>query len=535
MTFRKPAQFGVGVGGFRPISAVPVTINLRNSGVNLSAAASQLDEGESANALDVRFTEGGVSTDYDFSDFGLPYAGAGNKQILHINNYDLKDGTRLLMRLRSDGWDRWNGVNWATLLGAPTGTPSDPYTSLTAENKFVAANAIDRLQSWDGNDANALGNLSADAPIARFITKIGTRILAASIKVAAVENPFLVAWCADGDITDWTTANLGAGSVEPQVEGIDRLPGFIRGLSTLQRGAVLYRQSCIQLATLTGVGAAPFRFTTLDFSHGTESPYSIRSGGMKTGDFFLGSDYMPYNYDGNEFIPIGMPIYERLRDAISDRALVVGAIDFNEQEYHLAYPSVGNEFLTETWAFNIKEWMRSGRLVWRRRSVPPNTTAFGYGFLGVVTDPIVDTITDIVDTITIRVDDWNNAFGPERLLFGDLNGQVSQIDKDTPKVGTWESKNFLYENNEVTVDRVRLKYKARAVSTVGVSISVDGGSNYSAETIYTLPVTGTGDGEVTDTLNVTGRQVMFRIRPLTGFCTVNQMVATIQNRGQTNG
>jgi hypothetical protein len=531
---RKPKEFGYSVGAFKPVQSVPVTVNLRNSGINLSAAASQLEEGESANALDVRFTEGGISTDYPWGAFGLPYGGGGSKTILHINNYDKKDGTQFLMRLRSGGWDRWNGVNWLTLPGAPAGTPADLWSSLTTQDTYVAANAIARIQKWNGVDATAVADLSADAPIARFITKIGSRILAASIKVAGVENPMLVAWPVDGNIFDWTSA--GAGAAEPPNEGDDRFPGFIKGLSSLQRGAVIYRQNTIQLATLTGVGAAPFRFTTLDFNHGTESPYSIASGGMKTGDFFLGSDYMVYNYDGNEFIPIGMPIYERLRDGISDRSLVRGAVDFNEQEYHLAYPSVfGQTYLTESWAFNIKEFLRAGRLVWRRRSLPAQTTAFGYGFLGVVNDPIVDTITDIVDTITIRVDDWNNAYGPERLLTGDNNGQVWQIDKTLGTVGVWESKNFLYENNEVTVDRVRLKFKARSVSTVGVSVSTDGGRTYTGETIYNLPVTGSGDDELTNTIGITGRQIMFRIRPLTGFCTINQLVATIQNRGQTNG
>jgi hypothetical protein len=537
LPFSPTSKFGISPGGFKPTQSAPVTINLRNSGIDLSAAASQLEEGQASNALNVRFTQGGVSTDYAMGNFGLPYAGAENKKILHIANYDTKAKKRFLMRLRSASWDRWNGVNWATLPGALTGTPSDLYTSLTAQDQFIAANAIDKLKVWDGNDAHAVADLSADAPIARYITKIGTRILAASIKVAGVENPFLAAWCADGIITDWTTAVFGAGSVEPPVEGIDRLPGFIRGLSTLQRGAVIYRQNTIQLATLTGIGAAPFKFSTLDFNHGTESPYSIKSGGMKTGDFFLGSDYMVYNYDGNMFYPIGMPIYERLRDAVADRSLVVGAIDFNEQEYHLAYPTASDTFLTESWVFNIKEFIRSQgqSLVWRRRTLPVHTISFGYGFLGVVNDPIVDTITDIVDSITIRVDDWANSYGPERILFGDDAGQVYQIDKTTPTVGTWESKEFLYDNNEVTVDRVRLKYIAKAASTVGVTVSHDGGVTYQNEKVYNLGVTASGDGEVTDTINSTGRSVMFRIRPLTGFCTINQLVASIQVRGQTNG
>lgn len=529
------STYGVSVGGFRPTEETPITINLERSGMNVSVAASQIEDGEAANAVDVRFDGGGIANDYDYAPFGAAYAGAGNSEVLHIANYDKKVGDRFLMRLRDTHWDRWNGVNWLELPGVLGSSVADRYTSLVAEDTFVAANGVDRLKAWDGVDANAVADLSADSPIARYITKIGTRILAAYLKIGVDFQPDMVAWSEDGNIRGWTNPLLGAGSAVPPSEGANRLPNFIRGLSTLQRGAVIYRQQSVQLATLTGVGAAPFRFTTLDFSHGTESPYSIVSGGMEVGDYFLGSDYMPYLFNGDRFLPIGMPIHKLLKSAISERGLVVGAIDTNEQEYYIAYPSAGNDYLTEAWVFNIKEMVKNQRLCWRRKTLPLRTLSFGYDFIGTVSDPIVDTITDIVDTITIRVDDWDNAEGPERILFGDEDGQIHYTDKNTPIDGKWESKNFLYGNNEVKVDRCRLKYTAPSAATVGVSVSTDGGKTYGSETVYVFAPTGAGDNEITDTINVVGRQIMFRIRPLTGFSTVHQLVATIQNLGTTNG
>lgn len=535
MSFVHPSRYGAGIGPTRPLSVEDIIINLNKSGLDASSGATQLEEGQASNATDVRFTGGGVANDFGISTFGSAYSGGGYKRVMTIANYEKANFAKKLMRLRPNGWDRWDGASWLTLPGGPTGTPADRYSTLVAYDTFVAANLIDRLQKWDGVDANPVGDLSADAPIAKFITRIGTRILAAYIKVGATIDPHLVAWSADGNIFDWTSSLAGAGSARPPVEGSNRAANFITGLSTLERGAVIYRQRSIQLATLTGIGAAPFRFTTVDFTHGTESPYSIANGGLLNGDYFLGYDSMVYNFDGQSCKPIGLPIYEFLRDGISDRSVVVGAFDENQQEYYLAYPTAGSEILTEAYVFNVREYARTQRLVWRKKTLPPNTYSFGYGFLGVSNDPIVNTITDIVDTITIRVNDWGNSYGPDRILFGDDNGQVYQTDNTlVADNGRWESKNFLFQGQEVTIDRIRLHYKARAVSTIAVAISTDAGKTWQAEKVYTLQASGTGDDYVVDDHRVTGRSIQFRLRPLTGFLVITQIEATLHPRGRGN-
>jgi hypothetical protein len=510
-------------------------VNLNKSGLNASVAGTQLDEGEATQATNVRFAGGGVATDFGVSAFSTPYAGIETKRVMAIANFDKFGSAKKLMRLRPTSWDRWNGANWLTIPGALTGTTLDRYYTVVAYDTFVAANLIDKLKAWDGVDANAVADLSADSPIAKFVTRIGTRLLAAHIKVGANIDPNLVAWSADGDITEWTDALLGAGSSRPPVEGYSRSANYITGLSTLQRGAVIYRQRSIQLAMLTGVGSAPFRFTTVDFTHGTESPYSIANGGLLNGDYFLGYDYMVYNFDGANCNPIGLPIYEYLRDGVADRSQVVGAFDENQQEYYLAYPTAGSDTLSEAYVFNVREYARTQRLVWRKRTLPPNTYSFGYGYLAATNDPIVNTITDIVDTITVRVNDWGNSYGPDRILFGDNNGQIWQTDTSlVASNGRWESRNFLFDGQEVTLDRIRLHYKASALSTVAVAISTDAGKTYQAEKVYTLQATSTGDDFVVDDHRVTGRSIQIRIRPLTGFLVVTQIEATVHPRGRGN-
>jgi hypothetical protein len=195
------------------------------------------------------------------------------------------------------------------------------------QDKFIVANQFDKLKRWDGVDGNAIADLSADAPIAKYITRIGNRILAAVIKTAGVWDPHLIKWCADGIITDWTTANLGAGTALREPEGSDKSANWITGLGSIMRGAVVFRQRTIELASLTGTGAAPFRFQTLKFVPGTESPYSI-AGDSERGIFYLGYDSMVYllNHDG-QAVPIGLPIHEVVKNSIGDLGHVIGAID----------------------------------------------------------------------------------------------------------------------------------------------------------------------------------------------------------------
>jgi hypothetical protein len=505
--------------------------------VNKSVPANVLEGGDCADAVDVRFTEGGVSSDYNYLNFDTAYAGS-DKPIMQIAPYELDIGTKFLMRLRPTGWDRWNGANWLTLSGALTGTQSDRLYSSIQSQLFVVANGIDKLKSWDGNDATAIADLSADAPVAFYITRIGTRLLAARIKVAGILKPNFVAWSADGNILDWSTALSGAGSTDLLAEGSGRKANYITGLSTVARGAVIYRQQAIQMGLLTGQGAAPFRFTTVDFSHGTESPYSIANGGIETGDFFLGSDYMPYIFNGEaQPIPIGGPIHSELLKVLPALKEVVGVIDTNDQEYWIGSPAISGGPIVTAWGFSIREWALKKRFAWRRRTLPPNTWGLGFGQKVSVSDPIVDTVGSIVDTVGARVDSFALGSGPDRLMFGDTVGQVRYIDKGTmyPN-GSWLSRQMSHpQGHELTIDRTRLKYLSDNGGTVAISVTFDGGVTFSPEKVVTMQQTSLGTLNVTTDHRVSGRKFQIRLRPLTGFNTVSEIEVTYQDLGMTNG
>ena len=65
-------------------STLEQTLHLRDGGMDVSVSASQLEEGQSPNLLDVRVDAGGVSTDYGLANFGSASASAADKRILHV-------------------------------------------------------------------------------------------------------------------------------------------------------------------------------------------------------------------------------------------------------------------------------------------------------------------------------------------------------------------------------------------------------------------------------------------------------------------
>lgn len=536
----KPKDFGVGLGRFQPIPTESLGISLESGGVDRSVSGAQLQEGGAILAQDIRFIGGGIATDYGSSLLGtasgLVYP---NSSVQHVAPFEKSDNTEFLMRVRTSGVDRWNGANWLTLPGALTGSVDDLIYSAVQSDRFVFANGIDKLKAWDGDDTIGVVDLSADAPIAYYVTRIGTRLMVARCRdTGGVLRPNLLAWSADDNIFNWTDPLLGAGQAEPIPEGTGRKSNFITGLSTLARGAVIYRQAAIQLGILTGQGSAPFRFMTVDFNHGTDSPYSIANGGIQIGDFFLGSDFMVYNFNGeNAPVPIGGPIHDELLKTVPNLARVVGAIDTNEQQYWLAFPSDDTSILSVAWVFDVRQYATKQRLAWRKRSLPANLKTFGFGNVVVTDDPIVDTVGTTVESDPTRVDDYGRNTGFDRLMYGTTDGKVLYQDYNIAlSSGIWASKQFTHPNGfNVTVDRTRFRYVSEGGATVALSVSVDGGLTYSTEKFVTLSATGPlGGKRLSADHRVTGSSFIIRIRPVTGFVKITELEATFQNLGAIN-
>lgn len=532
-----PSRYGAGLGPYRPIPGQTLELGLVNAGVNVSKRPSDLQDGESPNASDVLFRKGGVSSDYGFTLLGTAYAGGADKNIIHVAEFKRKDLTTVLVRMRPTEWDRWNGAAWLTLTMAPalSGISGDRLSSVVMQDKLIVAtrNVTDRLKMWNGLDGGSVQDLSADAPRAWFIAPMGQRLVAARIESAGSFDPYLIKWSGDGFISDWTNAINGAGSIILEPEGKTGASEFITGLSALETALVVYRSRSIVLGTRTGIGAAPFRWQTVIFGLGTESPYSIANGGAAIGDFFLGSDYNVYLFNGAERpIPIGEPIADIIRTQITSPELAYGMVDRRNGEYHLSICTGGSVRPNTDWIFDARAFLVERKLRWRKK----NLGATGYNILGFssragATNPIVDTVTSIVDTVGVRVDEFGSEPSPQQLLLGDSNGGVWFYDETTFIAGNYETKVLGDPIQELMLDRVQFSYSCRSVAQFAVSLSTDGGLTWSGEKFLNVTVGG-WEQEKGTWFNRVVNLFQLRIRIISGDITISKVTAHVTPRSR---
>lgn len=521
-------RFGISPGPYRLVEGEPLNLPLARAGVNVSVAPSKLEGAESPNIVDVRVQDGGVSSDFGLTLLDTAYAGAGDKTIIGISEFQRKDLVVVLVRHRPTAWDRWNGAAWLTLGGALTGIATDRLYSVVMQDKLVVANRVDKLKYWDGQDANAVADLSADSPIAHYIAPFGQRLVAARIKTGGSFDPYKIQWSADGNIQDWTNANNGAGSVILEPEGKTGASEFIKGLSALEVALAVYRERSIVLGTRTGIGSQPFRWATVVFGLGTDSPYSIANGGMTIGDFFLGNDLNVYLFDGRQPPkPIGNPIYKLLRAQITDVANVVGVMDRRLGEYWLRItPNMA-------WVFNVREFLLDGKLSWRRRTLA-NYNTVSFGQTKASADPVVNSVPDIVDTVGDRVDEFGITLSPTRLLFGDSVGGVSFMDEGINIGGVYETRQLGMRKSETLVGRLWVEYSSEGGGVIEVSVSSDGGNTFTAPIQLNLAATAYANGT---SLGVGIDKVMptwfVRLRIVSGQVTIYEVIMDVAPAGSS--
>ena len=526
--------YGQGIAGWQFPEGGRQTIGFRNAGVNFDASPMDIEEGESPDAVDVRFVKGGITTDFDVKDVGAVYAGAGDKEILTVVEFIRENQTNVLVRMRFDGWDRWNGTAWLELTnGTPSlaGAVTDYYSVVGIQDRLCAANkGANRIMSWAGADGNTVQELDANAPRAWYLTRFGNRLVAARIDDGAGSvNPHQVVWSADGDVTEWVSATLGAGNAILLPQGPSTATDFINGLSTIESSIILYRERTITIGVQTGIGAAPFRFETPMFGIGTEAPYSIANGGPKIGDFFVGQDLNVYNFDGrNPPIPLGTKIHDWLSRNVSDPEKIIGIIDTKRRKYWMFLDGLTGD--KTAWILDVEALLTRNYISWSRRELPDTYRSIGFGKTAASGDPVIDTVTDIIDTVGIPINEFSAAIVFPELVFGDSLGQVRQLNTNVPIPGTFVTKVFGSEEEESTVDKVTLFYSSPAGASVTVSISFDGGITFVNPRIFTLP-TNVHQLTVTTDLRITGHLWQLKFQITSGTCTISKAHVTIIRRG----
>jgi len=157
--------------------------------------------------------------------------------------------------------------------------------------KMILANGQDKLQAWTLNSSTYFGDLSADAPIAKFVTVVRDFVVAANDGTDTSK----VYWSDLNDETDWTpaAASQADSQILPDGGDITGLAGGEYGLVFLERA--IYRMS---------YAGSPFffQFDAISRSLGCISNGSIAQYGNLT--YFLADDGF-YVCDGQSTKNIG--------------------------------------------------------------------------------------------------------------------------------------------------------------------------------------------------------------------------------------
>ena len=157
--------------------------------------------------------------------------------------------------------------------------------------KMILANGQDKLQAWELNSSTNFADLSADAPIAKFVTVVRDFVVAANDGTATSK----VYWSDINDETDWTpaAASQADNQILPDGGDITGLAGGEYGLVFLERA--IYRMS---------YAGSPFffQFDAISRSLGCISNGSIAQYGNLT--YFLADDGF-YVCDGQSTKNIG--------------------------------------------------------------------------------------------------------------------------------------------------------------------------------------------------------------------------------------
>jgi len=157
----------------------------------------------------------------------------------------------------------------------------------------IAANNINKLQSFTLGSSTAFADLAADAPIAKFVTVVRDFVVTAHLDGGS--NPNKVQWSDINDETDWVAGGASQSDFQIVVDG-----GNITGITGGETGLILLERAIVRMSYI----GSPFffQFDTISRSLGCTQPNSIAKYGNMT--YFLGEEGF-YACDGNSVTPIG--------------------------------------------------------------------------------------------------------------------------------------------------------------------------------------------------------------------------------------
>lgn len=212
-------------------------------------------------------------------------------------------------------------------------------------NSVLAANNVNKIQSWTIGSSTNFADVSADAPIAKFITVVRDFVVAANIS----GTPNKLQWSDINSESDWTSGGASQADYQIIAEG-----GNITGITGGEFGLVLLERAIVRMSYI----GSPlfFQFDTISRNLGCSTAGSVTQYGAMT--YFLADDGF-YACDGTQLFNIGNDkvdeyFYENM--AIAQQETISAAVDPVRNIVVWNFPNTngGRSLLIYNWL--VKKW-----------------------------------------------------------------------------------------------------------------------------------------------------------------------------------
>lgn len=212
-------------------------------------------------------------------------------------------------------------------------------------NSVLAANNVNKIQSWTIGSSTNFADVSVDAPIPKFITVVRDFVVAANIS----GTPNKLQWSDINDETDWTSGGASQADYQIIAEG-----GNITGVTGGEFGLVLLERAIVRMSYI----GSPlfFQFDTISRNLGCSTAGSVTQYGAMT--YFLADDGF-YACDGTQLYNIGNDkvdeyFYENM--AIAQQETISAAVDPVRNIVVWNFPNTngGRSLLIYNWL--VKKW-----------------------------------------------------------------------------------------------------------------------------------------------------------------------------------
>ena len=340
--------------------------------------------------------------------------------------------------------------------------------------QMILANGQDRLQAWTLNSSTSFADLSADAPIAKYVTVVRDFVVAANDGTETSK----VYWSDLNDETDWTpaAASQSDSQILPDGGDITGIAGGEYGLIFLERA--IYRMS---------YAGSPFffQFDAISRSLGCISNGSIAQYGNLT--YFLADDGF-YVCDGQSTKNIGT---EKVNRWFFDNAIpgeiptgMSATVDpINKLVIWKFNGTFGGKFLL-MYSIDLNKWSYA----------ETTATSIAYALTPSATLEQVDNYSASIDALDIPLD--SRVFAGGQLLFAGVSGEKIISFSGQPKIANVSTGDIDIGRSVITLARPIVDGGSGSIAVASrdlLSEQVEFGSNVAADSENRVSLRSGGD------------------------------------------